>query len=737
MGSFEQLIEKWNLPKFPLDGQYHNQDHLWMRGYQVGSAVRVDIGNWRTGEKERLEMRMDESPITDEDRKAWAELDKKIEEDKKALAAKAALECKPIWDGAALTGEHAYLSSKKITELHGSRLSFTKEKLTLIIPLYNKGSLVGLQYIDEEGNKWFHTGSKMKASYFSLGTPGDRILIAEGFATAASIHEATGFGVVCAFNAGNLGSVSKEIKEKYPDKEIVICADDDYQTRGNPGISKAKSTGFKVIQPKWGYHARGVKDTDFNDLHCKLGLAYVKDCIENQLLSDLPVEVPRVGCLIDFSGKTPKEPSDSIVAYAIQKQVGTKWRANEQDVFSWTGKCWEEKSFDEFRRYLQPTITEALGCKFSEAKSRAIISLLTKNVLQKMGDDVYNGNVTATSFRNGTLRLQARGSKRSLTFEKSYDPEDMLLTTLPFDLDVDAPEPTLLLSWLRECLLRNSPELDEQILLIQEIMGSCLAPFYPVLVFFAGKPKTGKSTLVKLIASLLSESNISRVDPTKFHGFGMETMVGKHVNILTDLNVTDPIDIEVVKQVEDRVPITIQRKFRTDLRSHIPAVHLFATNALPRIKGDTSGAIERRVRVFQCNEEIQGKTEPDYHLKFIDQEQSKIVAWAYRGLVRVVENGGYTYPESLKSNAKNWSHREDRVENFISDLKEDGIPDLVISPEGVAKRTILRKAYIEWSREMGINRISTEDLGRLYDKFKGKMVHGERLVVGVSERKDF
>nr|MBP6718150.1 toprim domain-containing protein [Rhodoferax sp.] len=75
----------------------------------------------------------------------------------------------------------------------------------------------------------------------------------EGYATGASIHECTGHAVAVAFNAGNLEAVAVALRTKYPALKIIIAADDDHQTPGNPGITKAKAaaqtTGATLAVP--------------------------------------------------------------------------------------------------------------------------------------------------------------------------------------------------------------------------------------------------------------------------------------------------------------------------------------------------------------------------------------------------------------------------------------------------------------------------------------------------------
>jgi putative DNA primase/helicase len=109
------------------------------------------------------------------------------------------------------------------------------------------------------------------------------LCIAEGFATAATIHEVTGYPVAVAFTAGNLELVAQGLHRKFPDLQLIICADDDTATAGNPGLTKAKSAavavGAKVAIPEFG-NARPHGVSDFNDVFQLHGPEAVKRSIE-------------------------------------------------------------------------------------------------------------------------------------------------------------------------------------------------------------------------------------------------------------------------------------------------------------------------------------------------------------------------------------------------------------------------------------------------------------------------
>src|SRR5699024_7093169 len=85
---------------------------------------------------------------------------------------------------------HGYLVSKGVGA-HGIRESGQQ----LLVPVYVDGEISSLQKIASDGEKRFHPGGNIKNGYYFIGEPGDTIVIAEGYATAASIHEATGHAV--------------------------------------------------------------------------------------------------------------------------------------------------------------------------------------------------------------------------------------------------------------------------------------------------------------------------------------------------------------------------------------------------------------------------------------------------------------------------------------------------------------------------------------------------------------
>jgi putative DNA primase/helicase len=186
-------------------------------------------------------------------------------------------------------GQSAYLAEKGV-KAHGLRWA-PADNGTFAVPMMDaKGQVHGLQIIRDakrEGKlqkEYFPRGLAKKGKYHTLGTIRDLVLIAEGYATGATLFEATGLPVVIAFDAGNLQPVAEAIHKAYPRVQILVCADDDYLTDGNPGVAAATNAALAVggawVKPEFITDRAGKKLTDFNDLANLDGAQQVQACIQ-------------------------------------------------------------------------------------------------------------------------------------------------------------------------------------------------------------------------------------------------------------------------------------------------------------------------------------------------------------------------------------------------------------------------------------------------------------------------
>ena len=172
---------------------------------------------------------------------------------------------------------HPYLLAKGVKPY-----TLRQESRSLLVPAIGQdGRLSSLQTITEDGVKRFLPGGRLQGCCSPIGNPGHMLVIAEGWATSASIHEATGLSVVAAFFAGNLLAVAQLMQRQYPQALLALAADDDWRTEGNPGLTAARgaalAVGGVVVAPLFAA-SRAGKATDFNDLHQAQGLDAVRAC---------------------------------------------------------------------------------------------------------------------------------------------------------------------------------------------------------------------------------------------------------------------------------------------------------------------------------------------------------------------------------------------------------------------------------------------------------------------------
>jgi putative DNA primase/helicase len=162
------------------------------------------------------------------------------------------------------SSQHPYLVKKRI-QPHGARLSVYQGRASLVVPIFGKSGLTSLQFIEADGSKRFLPGGEIRGGSMGIGMAGvtaakpGKILVAEGFATGASLHEWYRQPVIVAFNAGNLESVAKRTRALYPIHELIICGDNDESGTGQKAArAAALAVGGKYLLPP-------IVGQDFND----------------------------------------------------------------------------------------------------------------------------------------------------------------------------------------------------------------------------------------------------------------------------------------------------------------------------------------------------------------------------------------------------------------------------------------------------------------------------------------
>lgn len=243
------------------------------------------VQNWRTGEKRSFFLNAEgqATAVTEAERKRIDSERRRRQAEEAARMDRAARRALAIWQAAAPAPEnHPYLVRKQIKP-HSARVGQWRRVIpdavgnkqtvlienALLIPLMDAaGKVRSLQAIFPEKHplldrdKDFLPGGGLAGLFGWIGPKTETVIICEGWATAATLHEQTGNRIYMAFTATNLLAVCRIVREKLPNAVIVCAADNDTKTVFNPGLTKATeaaaAVGGSVIVPP-------IPDADFND----------------------------------------------------------------------------------------------------------------------------------------------------------------------------------------------------------------------------------------------------------------------------------------------------------------------------------------------------------------------------------------------------------------------------------------------------------------------------------------
>lgn len=279
----------------------------WYVAYADGAAI---IGNWENGDGYKIfqtegkdDSKFDRSRI---------EALKKQREREHENCAKEAIE---LSDSLPRQGFSEYLQKKKLVAPGAIRFL---DNSILIIPLQDaEGKIWSYQKIYPDGSKYFMPGGRVKGCFFRIFPQRsidekERIIICEGLATGASIHEATGLPVIVALNAGNLKTVADSLSFR----NILIAADND---KNKAGENAAEESGYPYILPP-------KEGEDFSDVFVNEGIDAVKRLfIESPKDSELPQALKvhgLVGDIADWITATAVLPQPMLSLAAALTFVG-------------------------------------------------------------------------------------------------------------------------------------------------------------------------------------------------------------------------------------------------------------------------------------------------------------------------------------------------------------------------------------------------------------------------------
>ncbi|WP_265433995.1 primase-helicase zinc-binding domain-containing protein [Aeromonas salmonicida] len=549
--------------------------------------------------------------------RAQADAEQQQQQIKRQKAARRAADilrdCKP--------GQSPYLTHKRLSWpsglLNSTLIRVGEEAFpagSLVVPLYNEtGELVNVQLIRHDGVRHYLAGGQKQAACHRI--PGSAVVaVCEGYATGLSVHLATGATVYCAMDAGNLLAIAQVVRgmdDPLQPCRLWLAADNDANTPGNPGKTKAEQAAVAVgavvaLPPTVG---------DWNDYHQAHGLPAVRDEIMRQIEAsndqqeqgasqkegprpEAAKEEPKAAEVITLrpglsnQGVEIGKMAPSQRAELLRERLGeVAVNIVAATVYRYTGSLWEHVS-DAIQRREMAAIYADHGVPFSSKMLSGVVDTM-KEMIPLMAvprDDLIG-------FANGVYDMAARAFR-------PHSPADGLLSHNGITYGEPLPGETLETSapyfskWLAHAAESDVAKMER----IKAALFMVLANRYDWQLFLevTGEGGSGKSVMANLCELLVGSRNVGSSSMKRLESdFGLESVWDKRLILLPD----QPKyigDGATLKAITGGDEVSINQKGKPMFSAKVRAVVL-ATNNEPMVITERNGGMSRRRVIFTFN----------------------------------------------------------------------------------------------------------------------------------------
>jgi putative DNA primase/helicase len=579
-----EILADGHLHRYRTDGD--RQRNCWYVLHLDGVAAGA-FGCWKRGLRENWCSHAQDK-LSAQQRKelkrkiADAEQQRKAEEERSHAKAKKAAAW--IWARAKPCDSHPYLSAKRVRS-HGLRVQ--EQYGTLVVPLRDTADeLWSLQFIGPEGEKRYLTDGGVRGHYHAIGKPNGILYVVEGYATAATIHEITGEAVAMAGFCGNLLSVAEALKGKLTDSKLVICADDDQWTAGNPGVREAteaaRALGAALAVPT--FQDTSTKPTDFNDLRRLEGPEVVKA----QLAAASDPQGIGPGALLYETKAEGRRVIESLAAEIVSRALTGQlaWDPQAQSWLLWSGAHWEPLTVAApAEKLLADAVhvgTEPIG--FRPSYLDGITRLICRRDLLPAPEPPAD----TVPFSNGLLSI----ATRELT---PATPLRAHRWCLPHAYSAAASCPTIH-AWL----LRSVGGDTETVELLRAWMAALIRgiPLQKLLILL-GPGGTGKGVFQRLATALIGVQNtaVTKLRDLEENRFETAKLFGKRLCMVNEAGRYGGA-INILKAITGGDHIPLERKHVQQSGSFVfEGLVLMASNDQVATTDVTSGLERRRLTV--------------------------------------------------------------------------------------------------------------------------------------------
>ena len=333
-----------------------------------------------------------------------------------------------------------------------------------------------------------------------------------------------------------------------------------------------------------------------------------------------------------------------------------------------------------------------------------------------------------SNFINGTIEVNPETKK---VFFHEHRKEDFMTTLIPFEIPLPfgevtkdlcseifqkTPENSLFLQYIENTFGKS------QMTNILQVYAAALIPSYSRIFMAIGNPGSGKSTMAKILIAFLNKENISSVQPCNFRDFHLHPMVGKIVNIVSELELKLPIIDNVVKALIDQEPVAVNRKGIKIIHAILSPLQIWCGNDLPKSLDGASGAYERRMTIVRTRDDVRNLPQDDnFCLRVIRESGVQILMGALTEFFTLLEQGGFKQTEESLREVNEFQKSSNTIGQFLEDLREGLFNGASNDFKEYQKRDngsglipcqTLFNVYIEWNKANGKYQMGSHEFAR-------------------------
>ena len=457
----------------------------------------------------------------------------------------------------------------------------------VVVPLHDgTGALVNLQLINAGGDKRTLKGGAVKGCCHTLEgkkQAGKRLWIAEGYATALTVHHLTGETVMVAQSSVNLLSLASLARQKHPACQIILAADRDLNGNGQSKAAAAADAcgGTIALPPVFG---------DWNDAFMQKG----EEATRNAIYA--AIRPPAQSPFDTMSEAEFTAMSASEKAMRVHEHYGEALAvdANGQHLSRYENGIWKIIPPSDFARDVAG-LFRRLRAPFSSGKIASVVETL-KLIIPQQDTPARR----LIGFRNGVLDTKSGifSPHHKAYWLRTLCDVDFTPPVAGETLETHAPH---FWRWLDRAAGGRADKRD----VILAALFMVLANRYDWQLFLevTGPGGSGKSILAEIATMLAGEDNAtSATIETLESPRERAALIGFSLIRLPDQEKWSG-DGAGLKAITGGDAVSVDPKYQNAYSTHIPAV-ILAVNNNPMRFTDRSGGVSRRRVIIHFPEQI-------------------------------------------------------------------------------------------------------------------------------------